>query len=517
MEQAIERARDKDATAARRDRGTSLPSGGDETRSWVPQPYANAWLARAEPSERIHRRVRMTIIGAGSAVFSLRLVKDLCLTPSLAGSEVVFMDIDSERLQAITNLAQRYASEIGTDVHFEQTAVREASLRDTEFVIDTSYASGHDRAVRLRETTARHGGYYSNAGIYGPVDQWGFDDLQLRLDLAHDMERLCPDAWLLESGNPVYEGCTLLARETSVKVVGICHEQHDILDVCRALNLDPQQVTWQATGLNHQIWLTHFLYKGEDAYPLLDEWVASEAVEYWRSHVNEHTHDIQMSRAAINLYHLFGLMPIGDTIRDPINWWFHTDFDTKRHWFGDPFGGPDTEFARSKYVEILNDRMREIARIAADPSAHVSEAVGTEPSTESHISIVDALATGSSGFYQVNVPNQGALAAVPHDVVVEVPAYIDRTGVHPLRVTPLPRKVMLEQIMPRILEMERDLEAFKTGDRSILLWNVLMDRSTRSYELAMTILDDVLQMEGHEALAAHHTWRRLVPGRGRDA
>ena len=44
--------------------------------------------------------VRISVIGAGSATFSLGLVKDLCLTENLKGSEVSFMDIDAERLNA---------------------------------------------------------------------------------------------------------------------------------------------------------------------------------------------------------------------------------------------------------------------------------------------------------------------------------------------------------------------------------------------------------------------------------
>jgi alpha-galactosidase len=67
------------------------------------------------------------------------------------------------------------------------------------------------------------------------------------------------------------------------------------------------------------------------------------------------------------------------------------------------------------------------------------------------------------------VPNDGALSGIPDDVAVEVPAIANLKGIQPLRVEPLPAKVMLEQIYPDWLEMERTLEAFHTGDKSILL------------------------------------------------
>ncbi len=442
--------------------------------------------------------VRIGVIGAGSATFSLGLVKDLCLTPSLAGSEVVFMDIDGERLGAITALAERYAKERGAELHFVQTEEREEALRDADFVINTADAKGHYHARRVREVTARHGYYYGGVAAGG-----AFHNFNLMLSVARDMERICPDAWLIQSGNPVYQGCTLMTRETGVKVCGLCHGHYGYLGICQVLGLDPAHVTWQAPGLNHNIWLTHFLYEGRDAYPILDEWIATKGEEYWTTHVAERTHDIQMSRGTIQQYQLYGLMPIGDTPRDAA-WWQNTDIETKKRWFGEPWGGPDTELARPYYVSNLEKRLAEVARVAADPAASVTALVGETPTREQQVPIIDALTNNHGGFFQVNIPNRGALDGIAGDVVVEVPAYIDETGIHALQPTPLPRKIMLERILPGVLAMERELEVFKTGDRTMLLYGALMSPQTRSYDQARAVLEDLLAMEGNEDLAAHY-------------
>ena len=444
------------------------------------------------------KAIRVGVIGAGSAVFSLGLVKDFCLTPSLAGSEIVFMDINEERLHAVAGLARRYADEVGIELRVTETMDREVALRDSDFVINTAYAKGHHHARRIREATAEHGYYY------GGVDLGGFYDLSLIMSVARDMERICPDAWLIQSGNPVFEGCTLMGRETDLKVIGLCHGHYGYLEMCNVLGLDPARVTWQAPGINHEIWLVHFLYDGEDAYPLLDEWIATKGEEFWRTHVPTRTHDIQMSRGAIQQYEMYGLMPIGDTVRSGINWWQHTDIATKKHWFGEPWGGPDTELARPFYVANHEKKMAEVARAAADPQSRMTDLIGTTKSREQQVPIIDALVNNHGGFFQVNVPNKGAIAGVADDVVVELPAWIDRTGINPLRATPLPKKIMLEHILPRILEMERELEAFKTGDRTMLLYNVLMGSQTKSYAQSVDVLDDLLSMEGHEELAAHY-------------
>jgi alpha-galactosidase len=77
--------------------------------------------------------VKVTIIGAGSVVFSLGLVKDICLTQELKGSTVHFMDINEERLDVVYQLAKRYAEDLGTDLKFEKTTRSLRSARRGRF------------------------------------------------------------------------------------------------------------------------------------------------------------------------------------------------------------------------------------------------------------------------------------------------------------------------------------------------------------------------------------------------
>ena len=159
------------------------------------------------------------------------------------------------------------------------------------------------------------------------------------LDVAQDMEKICPDAWLIQSGNPVFDGCTLMTRETGVKVCGLCHGHYGYREIAESLGIDPERVTWQAPGLNHNIWLTHFVYEGKDAYPLHRRVDRDQGRGVLADALAERTHDAQMSRAAVHQYHMYGLMPIGDTPRRG-GWWYHTDIATKKRWYGEPWGGP---------------------------------------------------------------------------------------------------------------------------------------------------------------------------------
>ncbi len=87
--------------------------------------------------------------------------------------------------------------------------------------------------------------------------------------------------------------------------------------------------------------------------------------------------------------------------------------------------------------------------------------------------IIDGLVNDNKGQFQVNVPNNGALAGVPDDVVVGVPAIINKMGVQSVRVGPLSDKIILEQIRPEWPYMERELLAYLEGVRLTLFLGAL--------------------------------------------
>ena len=448
---------------------------------------------------------KVTIIGAGSVVFSLGLVKDLCLTEGLKGSKVSFMDINEERLDIVHRLAVRYAEDLGADLTFERTLDREESLQDADFVINTATITHNEYFMRRRrEMTTEHGYFYGRTGM--PE----YHNLQLMLDVARDMEQICPDAWILLAGNPVFDGTTLMTRETDIKVCGLCHGHYGYQRIARTIGLDPDQVTWQAPGLNHNIWLTHFYHEGQDAYPVLDAWIENESEQYWEEAQREGEIPTQMSLAAVHQYRMFGLMPVGDTPRRG-GWWYHKDLETRQRWYGGS-GGNDTPEGRDRVLRGKEKKYEQMKEAAYDEKVRPIDLFGDQKTSEEHVPIIDGLVNDHEGQFQVNIPNGGALPGVPDDVAVEVPAIVNRKGIQPLRVDPLPSKIMLECIYPDWLRMERTLEALLTGDMSMMLFGILDTHQTHSYDQATKVLDALLHIEPNEPMAyieeinEHYQW-----------
>lgn len=450
--------------------------------------------------------VKISIIGAGSAVFSLRLLRDLCITKSLEGSTVSFMDINKKRLDVTYNLAKRYASEVKADLKFEKTTERKKSLDYADFVINTALVGGHRSQEVQRKVGEEHGYYRGIDSVdFNMVSDYftfeAYNQLNFFLDLARDIEDICPNAWLIQAANPVFEGCNLITRKSKVKVVGLCHGHLECEHLARVLGLDLKNVTFQAVGFNHCIWLTDFRYKGEDAYPLIDEWIKTEAESYWEKW-NPKFNETQMSPAAVDMYKRFGLFPIGDTARSG-GWKYHTDLETKIRWYG-PIGGFDSEIGWAQWLSHLRKIIRKMFRIARNTTASVVSEFPLVKSKEQHIPIIDAIANDHEGKFQVNIPSNGAIQGIPDDVVVEVPAMVSGKGIQAINVGRLPRRLMLAVMMPRMLKMEMALEAFLTGDKDVLLEVLLEDPRTKSFKQAKDVIEAILSLPFNKKMAKHY-------------
>ncbi|MGQ9781923.1 MAG: family 4 glycosyl hydrolase [Nitrososphaeria archaeon] len=452
--------------------------------------------------------VQISIIGAGSVVFTGRLTVDLCLTKGLHGGTVILMDIDRERLDNMYNLATRYVKETGANLEFRKTTDRRKALEGADFVINTVKVGGYEPMETERKIAEKHG-YYRGIGervsdYYGGVG--AYHQLKFFLDLARDIEDTSPEAWLIQASNPVFEGVNLVSRETRVKVVGVCHGHLGYLEVLKQLKLERDDVNVTVAGFNHNVWLSRFLLRNEDAYPILDRWIETEAEGYWKS--DEYLKGLpwvteQMSPAAVNMYRMFGLFPLGDTVRSASPWWYHIDLRTKQKWYG-PTGGFDSEIGWSMYLQSLKEVLERLRSWAKDPTTALTKVYPPIPSGEQHVPLMEAIADDKKTTLQLNVPNNGAIPGIPDDVVVEVPTVVDGTGVKALPVGRLPRRLMHHVLEPRMLRMEQILQAFLEGDRESLLLTIAEDRRTSSLEKAKALLEELLRQPWNLEAARHY-------------
>ncbi len=445
--------------------------------------------------------VKISLIGAGSAVFSLNLLRDLCLTPNLYGSTISLMDIDAERLHAVYGLCLRYAAEVGANFTLEKTTDRRQSLAGADFVINTALAAGHHRLQAGMRIGKRHG--YRFGGSYAVMHDeafWiNFYQLRLMESVVKDMLELCPNAWLLQVGNPVLAGVTLLGRKyPQAKVVGLCHGFGGVYHLAKVLGLEREHISYEIPGVNHSVWLTHFYYKGENAFPLLERWLANDAEAYW--HANPRMSS-GVGPKPFDLYKRFGAFPIGDTANPGGGtwpWWYHTDEATEQRWLEDPQAWWDG------YFTSCIEEVAEIRRVVADQSLKVSEYYPPQMSGEVMVPMIESLACDIPRTLIANIFNTGNFVpGIPADFEVEIPTLVSKRGVQGIQTGGLPAPLLSYILAERVAPVNLELAALATGNKEYLLQLIMLDPWTRSEAQAQALLEEILALPYHTEMRQH--------------
>ena len=233
--------------------------------------------------------LKVAIIGAGSAVFWLSLTRDFCTMKSAPGSTITLVDIDKERLDAVYRLGSRYIKDLGVDIKLEKTQNRREAMKEADFVVNTAMPGGHEHQEAMRAAGIKHGYYMGidNAEhnfVWDYFTILGFKQYKLALDIAKDMEEICPDAWLMQTANPIFEVTTLLRRHSKIKAAGFCPGYHAVHHLMFVTGISPAETDFQVAGFNHSIYLTRFKNRetGEDLYPAIDRWAKNDAPELWK-------------------------------------------------------------------------------------------------------------------------------------------------------------------------------------------------------------------------------------------
>ncbi|HDN59098.1 MAG TPA: alpha-glucosidase/alpha-galactosidase [Candidatus Marinimicrobia bacterium] len=477
--------------------------------------------------------LRIGIIGAGSAVFSLRIVPDLIKAGVFDGSHVVLMDIDRKRLENVEALAKKITEFFDANITFEKTLDVDEAIVNSDFVINTALVGGHSYLGKVRKIGEKYGYYRGiEAQEFNMVSDYytitNFNQLDYFVTIARKVVEISPKAWLIQAANPVFEGTTLIKRAVpEVNVVGFCHGHHGVHLIMEKLGMKEEDVDWQVAGFNHAIWLNRFRYKGVDAYEKIKE-LKDEVLKGWKP---KDPFDDQFSPMAFEMLSFYGLMPIGDTVRNS-SWRYHRDLETKKKWYGEPWGGADSELGWKwgqerlesivKAMDKLANAIRENPKVDLKNESVVKELLGAakisdvyerfqnilnpeEMSGEQHIPFMMAIAAGKPQRLVVNIPNNGVIKDIPDDVAVEIPALVDSDGIHPEEINPqLPGNIIRYYLYPRMVRMELSVNAYLERRLDYLKEILYRDPRTKTDEQVEKVFDEILSLKENERMRNYY-------------
>jgi alpha-galactosidase len=215
----------------------------------------------------------ITILGAGSTVFARRLMTDILQIEGLDEGCFALVDIDPIRLELAHQIAERLITLSGKRWSVRASTDRRDLLAGSDFIINTIEVAGlanvrHDFDIPMK--------YGINQCIGDTIGPGGiFKALRtgsVWLDILHEAEQLCKQAWVLNYTNPMSILTLAALAGTSMRTVGLCHSvQHTSKQLAGYLEVPYEELQWRCAGINHNDWFTQLHYQEQDMYPRLRE------------------------------------------------------------------------------------------------------------------------------------------------------------------------------------------------------------------------------------------------------
>lgn len=445
---------------------------------------------------------RIVIIGAGSASFGPTTLATIIRNESLRGSRLSLVDLNSRSVEHAARVAERMSAAWGADMEIVATTERRDVLPSATHVVVSIEVGPREKLWQLDwEVPLRYDlrqPYGENGGPGGLMHTCR--QVPAHMAIARDMEKLCPTAWLILFSNPLPRLIRAITKYSQIRAVGKCHQINVGYGLAAALlrdryaltvpdgvtlHSDPgnysvvqtlaaagrERFTITSAGLNHFIWLIDIRDRstGEDLYPALRAAVASAPPS--------------LEPLSLELFRTFGLLPIaGDTHLAEYLPWLH-----------DPIAQPWETYHLPLYDWRSNEGVRDVLHQMMEKLADGLLPVDglRDAPSEGAAELIAGLGGTAYLDETVNVPNCGAIANLPFETVVEVPAIVGPATIRPAHTGPLPA-VVAELCRREAVIVEFAVDAAVSGDRDMALQALLLDPMIGDIGRARAILDDYL-------------------------
>ena len=429
--------------------------------------------------------MKITFLGAGSTIFVKNVLGDCLLAEGLPVFEIALLDIDEERLNdsfvLISALRDKYKPAVTIKKYLATDEKQtEEAFAGADYVINAIQVGGYEpctvtdfeipKKYGLRQTIA------DTLGIGGIFR--GLRTIKVMKEYAKVIERVCPNALLLNYTNPMSILSGYMQRYTKVKTVGLCHScQVVISQVNESLKLkELENAKFTLAGINHMCWLLTLEDKdGNDLYPL------------FKQKFNEVQPQGDLVRLEImNRFGYYNTESSEHTAE------YHPYFIKKDHpELIDRYNIPLDEYIRRCIHQIKEwKELRE--------KIMLPENVKHERSHEYGSRIIEACETGIPYKIYGNVQNNGLITNLPANACVEVPIMIDENGLNPCVVGEIPDQ-LAGLNMTHIAVHNMVIKAAVTGEKQYVYQAAYLDPHTRdqlTLDEIKNLCDDLIEAHG---------------------
>ena len=442
-------------------------------------------------SGSFNRPIKLTYLGAGSG-FCPKLISDVFQIPNNQGGEIGLCDIDTNRLETMHKLVQKLAVEHGVQDKWTIKASPERLdlLADSDYVVNSIEVSGVDCVTFDNDIPLKYGIDQCIGDTIGPGGLFkALRTVPVFLDIVRDVERLAPNAWILNYTNPMNIMCLAAGRISQLPLVGLCHSvQGTSHKLAKDAGVPYEEVTWQCAGINHLAWFTRLEHNGQSLYPVLRDKVGGRTGDIYEA--DPVRYDMMMHFGAF-------ITESSGHLSEYLPYYRRTPELIKEHCRDGYRGG--SRFYASNWPQWRKDADQNRLDML-----NGEKDINWERSWEYASWIIEAREKDQPFRIYGNIMNNDGtgrgevITNLPADGCVEVACMIDRTGIHPTRYGALPAQ--MAQICASNMAMF-DLAATACIERSkeAAIHSLMLDPLTSAMCTPAQIRDMTLELFEAEA------------------
>jgi alpha-galactosidase len=366
---------------------------------------------------------KITIIGAGSAVFATEIMSDILKTPALESGTFTLVDIDAGRLELAHQMAEFLIEKSSRNWTVEASLDRTKMLPGSDYVVNTIEVAGRENVRHDYDIPLKYGVDQCIGDTIGPGGLFkALRTLPAWIDILADVERLATDSLVMNYTNPMSLTVLTGLRASNLPIVGLCHSiQHTSYQLAEYLDIPWGEIDWRAAGINHLAWFVKLERNGQNLYPVLAQRIIDDPALYEKDPVR-----FEMMK------HFGAFVTESSGHTSEYTGYFRKRPDLLEKYMRSEYRG-ESGFYANNWPIWLEEAAQELRDYLSG-----KEEFEFERGPEFASYIIEAMETNVPKVIYGNVLNTGLIANLPQDGVVEVACLVDNKGVQPTHFGELP-------------------------------------------------------------------------------
>ncbi|MGF1717534.1 6-phospho-beta-glucosidase [Photobacterium chitinilyticum] len=381
--------------------------------------------------------LKLAIIGGGSS-YTPELVEGvLKRLDRVPVKEMHFVDVEAgqEKLEIIEALTRRMVEKAGADIIIKASLDRRAAIADADFVMTQFRVGGlqaraNDERIPLKydvigQETTGPGGFAK-----------ALRTIPVILDICKDIEELAPNSWMLNFTNPAGLVTEAVQKYSKVKTIGLCNVPVSMkMMIAEMMDCLPEELSLECAGLNHLVWAHRAWLGGKDITAEVLKKVGDGA-NFSMKNIFEEPWDPAFLKA-------LGAIPCP----------YHRYFYQTDAMLAEEKESSLNEGTRAEQVMKTEQELFELYQnesLAEKPEQ--LEKRGGAYYSDASLNLVDAIYNDLKTIHVVNVRNNGTIATLPDDAVIECSAVVGSWGARPL---------MIGELSPAVIGLIGQVKAYE--------------------------------------------------------